>query len=290
MKNKKLTIGITTIAILLIVATAAILSYKFLGNKASQNGNVIATYKGGVITLQQAQTELGKIVLKNPALKGLTFESLNAQQKEMVVKEIILKEIAYKEAKNRGLHKSEDYKKALKLFETEMLKQQLFIKLATDAQEEEKLRENYDKLVTELQGKKDIRISYISLKTENEAKSLHRSLLKYPNSFAKQAKRNSIDKQTAQKGGDLGFVLEDVLPQEVIEHVSDLEKGEISQPFKLADKWMIIKLVDERPAVAANFEDVKEFFLQQWPNFVLKSPTENVARFASNIIRAFIVS
>ena len=35
---------------------------------------------------------------------------------------------AIAEAKKQKLHKSDDYKKALKLFETEMLKQKLFLK------------------------------------------------------------------------------------------------------------------------------------------------------------------
>lgn len=52
--------------------------------------------------------------------------------------------------------------------------------------------------------------------------------------------------------------------------------------------WDILLKLPLRPL--AYFEGVKEFFLQQWPNFVRKSCTEIVARFASNIIRAFTVS
>ena len=259
MKNKKLTIVIISIAILSIGLVAL---YKLYDNgafyKSNDNKQIVANYKGGVVTLQQVEAELSKLILKNPKLKGLSFNNLNSDQKEMVVKEIVLKEIAYKEAKKQKLNKSDDYKQALKLFETEMLKQKLFLKLAEDAKATTNLKENYDKLVLELKDKEDLRIRYIALNTETEAMSVHKILTKYPKSFANQAKKKSIDKDTALKGGDLGFVLEDVLPVEIVSQAKKLPKDKISKPFKLTDKWVIIKLEDRRQAEVAKFEDTKE--------------------------------
>jgi parvulin-like peptidyl-prolyl isomerase len=263
MKIKPLTITIIAITIL---ATASITSYKLFNNKpqtSSTTKQIVATYKDGSITLTQAQSELNKLILKNPNLKGLIFNNLNTSQKETIIKEIVLKEIAYKEAKKQKLHQTDDYKQALKLFETEILKQKLFLKLATDAKTEENLKKNYDKLVKELKKKKDIRISYIALKTEKEANSLHKILIKSPKSFADLAKIKSIDKEIAKKGGDLGFILEDSLPAEIIKQAKQLEKNKISKPFKLTDnKWIIIKLTDERPAVIAKFEEARKALSQ----------------------------
>jgi len=257
MKNKKIIITISSLAILAISSFATYNFYTKSSDQKSAEENIVANYKGGYITANQAQIELNKLAVQNPDLKGISFESLNNDQKEMVIKEIVLKEIAYKEAKKQKLNKSDDYKQALKLFETEMLKQKLFLKLTNDAREEENLKNNYDKLVKELKDKKDIRISYIALKTEAQANLLHKTLVKYPDSFSKQAKLKSIDKETAKKGGDLGFVLEDALPLGIIKQVKELEKGKISKPFGLADKWVIIQLTDERPAQISKFEDVK---------------------------------
>ena len=227
-------------------------------NKGSAEENIVANYKGGYVTANQAQIELNKLAVQNPDLKGITFESLNNDQKEIIIKEIVLKEIAYKEAKKERLNKEKDYKQALKLFETELLKQKLFVKITEDAKKEENLKKNYDELVKNLKDKQDIRISYIALKTEKEANSLHKILTKYPNSFVKQAKLKSIDKETAKNGGDLDFIIEDALPKEIALHAKQLEKGEISKAFKLADKWVIIKLEDLRPAKIAKFEDAKQ--------------------------------
>jgi parvulin-like peptidyl-prolyl isomerase len=243
------------------LAIASFTTYNFYtksSNKGSAEENIVANYKGGYITLNQAQIELNKLAVQNPDLKGIAFESLNNDQKENIIKEIIIKKIAYKEAKKRNLHKNKQYKEALRLFETEMLKNNLYADIAKKASEEENLKSNYEKLAKDLEGKKDIRISYIALKTQKEANSLHKILTKYPNSFAKQAKLKSIDKETAKNGGDLDFIIEDALPKEIALHAKQLEKDEISKAFKLADKWVIIKLEDLRPAKIAKFEDAKQ--------------------------------
>jgi peptidyl-prolyl cis-trans isomerase C len=259
MKNKKIIItSISAIALILISIT----SYKLLGrsddNSKDPSKIVISNYKGGKVTLRDAQLELDKIIIRNEKLKGLTFNQLTSDQKENIIKEIIIKKIAYKEAKKRNLHKNKQYKEALRLFETEMLKNNLYADIAKKASEEENLKSNYEKLAKDLEGKKDIRISYIALKTQKEANSLHKILTKYPNSFAKQAKLKSIDKETAKNGGDLDFIIEDALPKEIALHAKQLEKDEISKAFKLADKWVIIKLEDLRPAKIAKFEDAKQ--------------------------------
>jgi len=258
MKNKKIIFTISSLAILAVASFATYNFYIKSSNKGSAEENIVANYKGGYVTLNQAQIELNKLAVQNPDLKGIAFESLNNDQKEIIIKEIVLKEIAYKEAKKERLNKEKDYKQALKLFETELLKQKLFVKITEDAKKEENLKKNYDELVKNLKDKQDIRISYIALKTKKEANSLHKILTKYPNSFAGHAKLKSIDKETAKNGGDLDFIIEDALPKEIVDNAKQLEKGEISQPFKLADKWVIIKLEDYRAAKIAKFEDAKQ--------------------------------
>ena len=80
-------------------------------------------------------------------LKGVTFEKLSAEQKELVIKEFVIKEIASKEAKKRKLNKDADYKEALKNFESELLKQKLVFALIKEASDEKNVKKNYDELV-----------------------------------------------------------------------------------------------------------------------------------------------
>lgn len=263
MKNKKLII-ISISAVALILTSLA--SYKLFNDSGSKNsaGNdprktTVADFKGGKVTLRDVQLELDKLILKNEKLRGLTFGNLTSDQKESVIKEIVLKKTAFKEAKKRNLDKDKNYKEALNLFETELLKQQLYADISKQASQLENVKKNYDELAKDLESKQDIKLSYIAVKTENEANTIAKILAKYPNSFARQAKLKSIDKEIAKKGGDLGFVLEDILPEQISKTAKTLKKSEVSNPISLGDnKWVIIKLEDSRPAQIAKFEDVKE--------------------------------
>ncbi len=223
----------------------------------AKSKTIIATYKGGQVTLKDFNSELEKIIEKNEKLKGITFENLNVEQKEIIIKEFVIKEIASKEAKKRKLHKDEDYQEALKNFESELLKQKLVFDLIKKASDEKNVKKNYDEIVAKIKDKKDLRISYIALKTQNEAEAVYRVVSKFPTAFSSQAKRKSIDKESAKKGGDLGFVIEEVLPSEVLKQAKLLQKNQISKPFFANEKWLIIKLNDERPAEILPYEKAK---------------------------------
>ncbi len=224
---------------------------------------IVSTYSSGQITLKDVNLELEKLIAKNDKLKGLTFDKLSQEQKEAVIKEVIIKEMAHKEAKKRKLDKDDDYQDALKNFESEMLKQKLVFALAKEAADEKNVKKNYDELAAKLKDKKDIRISYIAVKTAQEAEVLVQVLVKHPNSFASQAKKKSLDREVAKKGGDLGFVMEDSLPSEIVKQAKTMNKGQVSKPIQLSNgKWAIIKLEDERPAEIAPYEKVKDALAQ----------------------------
>ncbi len=223
---------------------------------------IVSTYSGGEITLKDVNFELEKLVAKNEKLKGLTFDKLSQEQKEAVIKEVVLKEMAYFEAKKRNLNKDKDYQEALKSFESELLKQELVFTLAKEAIEEKNVKKNYDELVAKLKDKKDLRISYIALRTQNEAEGVYQTVVKSPNSFASIARKRSVDKEVAKKGGDLGFIVEDVLPADVLKQAKTLQKGQISKPFFTNGKWVVIKLDDERPAEISPYEKVKDALAQ----------------------------
>jgi parvulin-like peptidyl-prolyl isomerase len=95
-----------------------------------------------------------------------------------------------------------------------------------------------------------------------EGHGLYNILSKSPKSFSAQAKKKSLDKETAKKGGDLGFVLEDQLPPQITKEAILLNKGQMSKPISLADKWVLIKLEDKRDAKIAKFEDAKASLVQ----------------------------
>jgi parvulin-like peptidyl-prolyl isomerase len=282
MTNKKLTLSIIS-AIIIVAITTVSYNYFYSNSgsgseKKDSKDTIVATFGNNKsINQGQLETEINKLTIQNPYLKNLNFDNLPLDQKESIIRQIILKEASYEQAKKRNIHKSEEYKKAKRLFERELLQQKLFSIISQEAVSEEKLMQEYEELKLDLKDKSEVRIRYIALKTEKEAKSLYRTLKKYPKSFAKQAKKKSIDESTANNGGDIGFVVEDSLPESVLEQVKKLKKGAISRPFKLTDvNWIIIKLEGKRKAKTPKFADVKERLTRDLGNkaieeFALKS-------------------
>ncbi len=254
MKNLNLTLSLA-----LLVTLA---SCQSLNGKSQQTKNIVATYKGGSVTSNEVNYELNKIIAGNDKLKNLTFDQLNKDQKEALVKEVVLKNSSYKEAKRRGLNKDSDYQEALKIFESDLLKQKLLVALVKEAQEEENVRKNYDKLAAEIKGKKDFKISYIAVKTQKEAEEISKILAKSPSLFAAQAKKKSIDKEVGKNGGQVGFVLEDSLAPEVTKEIKSLKKDEISKPIFTSNRWVIIRFEDERSAEILPYEKAKDALAQ----------------------------
>jgi len=89
-----------------------------------------------------------------------------------------------------------------------------------------------------------------SNKTENQIKDQIKQLRKKISEgedFSKLAKEFSEESNSAQKGGDIGWVAQgsSVLP-EVIDQATKLKVGEISEPFKTKLGWHIIQVSEKR--------------------------------------------
>jgi parvulin-like peptidyl-prolyl isomerase len=82
--------------------------------------------------------------------------------------------------------------------------------------------------------------------------------LKAPNAdFAQIAAESSQEKQTAAKGGEIGWLAIDSLQPEVRKVVNTLPKGAVSAPIQMPDGFYIIKVQDIREARTPTLEEVK---------------------------------
>ena len=75
--------------------------------------------------------------------------------------------------------------------------------------------------------------------------------------FTKLAKENSAHKESADKGGELGWVGEDQMVPEIRRAMSGMNKGEVSPPVKSAAGWHLIKLLDKKPAATRPLADIR---------------------------------
>ena len=75
--------------------------------------------------------------------------------------------------------------------------------------------------------------------------------------FAKLAKENSDDKESAVKGGDLGQFNKDAMDPGFSAAALVLAKGEVSQPVKTPFGYHLIKVTELIPATTKKFEEVR---------------------------------
>jgi peptidylprolyl isomerase len=82
-----------------------------------------------------------------------------------------------------------------------------------------------------------------------KAAALRQDAIKPKADFADLARKNSQDKGSADKGGDMGWIPEDRLVPAVRDAVANLSDNGISQPVRSADAWHVVKLLGTRSGV-----------------------------------------
>jgi peptidylprolyl isomerase len=75
--------------------------------------------------------------------------------------------------------------------------------------------------------------------------------------FAELARKNSQDPQSAEKGGDVGWLQEPAMLPVVRDAVSGLIESGISQPVRAADGWHILKLLAMKPTETMSLQDAR---------------------------------
>jgi len=182
----------------------------------------------------------------------------NAEGKKKLTDELVKKELIYLEAKKQGLDKSPEYKEKLDEFQKLSLISMLLTKEIEQkvGVTDEEVKKYYDTHPGEFSTDR-ARASHILVKTKEEADSLLKRL-KAGEDFATLAEKNSIDKGSAAKGGDLGFFGRGQMVPEFEKVVFSMKKGQVSEPIKTQFGYHIIKLTDLKKGQKISFDKVKE--------------------------------
>ncbi|OTA21317.1 rotamase [Xenorhabdus beddingii] len=121
----------------------------------------------------------------------------------------------------------------------------------SDADIEKYYNDNLSKYTKSEQKK----YSFIQLASDSAAKSVLDELNKGAE-FSQLASEKSTDKFSAQKGGDLGWMEENSLPNE-IKTANLTQKGQLSNVVKLSNGYAIFRLDDIKPQVVKPLEDLR---------------------------------
>jgi len=76
--------------------------------------------------------------------------------------------------------------------------------------------------------------------------------------FDEAAEKSSDDQESARRGGDLGYIIRGMLPEEVEAVAFKLQVGENSQPVESKFGWHILRLEEKRAAQRLRYETVRD--------------------------------
>jgi peptidylprolyl isomerase len=93
---------------------------------------------------------------------------------------------------------------------------------------------------------------------QKKAADLAARVQRSPGDFAQVARENSDHKESAAKGGDLGWVPETQLIPEIRAAVVRMTKGELSPPIRSSNGWHIVRLTDRKPSSTRSLEEVHD--------------------------------
>jgi peptidylprolyl isomerase len=91
-----------------------------------------------------------------------------------------------------------------------------------------------------------------------KASDLAARVQRAPGDFAKIAQESSEHKDSASKGGDLGWLPETQLIPEIRASVVRMTKGELSPPIRSATGWHIVRLIDRKPSTTRALSEVRD--------------------------------
>ena len=100
------------------------------------------------------------------------------------------------------------------------------------------------------------------MKTKEKAEKIYKDLKKGAD-FTKLAKEYSIDKASAEKGGELGFFTRADMVKPFSDAAFSMKPGEISQPVKTPFGYHVIQVEEVKPPQQKAFKDVKEEIKKQ---------------------------
>lgn len=180
------------------------------------------------------------------------------------IDQLVNEELLYAEAKKKGMDKDEDFVKAFEdAKKRELITRLLKKEMTTSPQLTEKdVKDYYESHKSELVQVTAVRVSQIVVKTEADAKQVYDRLQK-GEAFNKVASEVSIDKATASKGGDMGFLGKGQINPEIEKVLSTLKKGQVSAtPVSLKDGLHIVVVTDVK-GTPLDFNKIKGALGQQ---------------------------
>ncbi len=173
--------------------------------------------------------------------------------------QLIVGEVLLQEAEKQNLASTDNVKKQMEMARRSILIDALrndYVKKNPVSDNE--VKAEYDRLVKMQKGQTEYHVKHILVKDKATADSIIKQLGKKGSSFEKLAQEKSLDKQSAARGGDMGWATPGDLVKPFADAMVSLKKGQISQtPVQTEFGYHVIKVVDSQKVKIPTFEQIK---------------------------------
>ena len=191
--------------------------------------------------------------IKNEVMKeGI---EITDDMEKNIVKRLIDLELIYQQAKKEGLTSQVDFLSKSELAFKELIYTtylQNFIKENEITKNE--IKESYDNFVSNF-NKTDYKASHILVSTKDEANRIIKSLKK-GGDFKELAKVNSIDKESKNNGGNLGWFSADDMVESFSNAIKKMVVNEVTDyPVQSQFGWHIIQLNEIKPSLPPSLDE-----------------------------------
>jgi parvulin-like peptidyl-prolyl isomerase len=191
---------------------------------------------------------------------------------ERLVRSELMRKAVLNEAKQKGWDKRQELQPLIERARDQVIVSSFvgnFAKPGDGYPSEEEIKQFYESNKAQLLAPTQFQLAQIFLpaaegadkaKAEEARKKIGELSAKLGKSgadFAKVAKENSGHKESAEKGGELGWISEEQMVPEIRRAVTGMNKGEVSPPVKSAFGWHLVKLLDRKPAATRPLADIR---------------------------------
>jgi parvulin-like peptidyl-prolyl isomerase len=197
-------------------------------------------------------------LLKNPAALS------------QAVRTLILQQILFKEAASAGWDKTPEIAAQLDRLRQGAVAEtylQSIAKVPDGYPSEDDVKAVYEARKADLQVPAQIRLAqiYIAIPKDAAKDAQDKAKLRIDEisktakagDFSAVAREKSEERETASKGGEVGWLAESQIQPEIRSKVASLPKGAVTDPIRLPDGWYVIKVLDLKETHTATFDEVR---------------------------------
>jgi len=237
-------------------------------------------------------TEEIKSAQVRPYLENLGQQDREALEKNpaalsQAVRTLILQQILFKEALAAGWDKTPEVAEQLERLRQGAIAEtylQSIAKVPEGYPSEAEVKTVYEARKDSFQVPKQIRLAqiYIAIpkdapkEAQDKARARIDEISKSVKNgdFAAVAREKSEERETASRGGEVGWLPEARIQPEIRTKVSSLSKGNVTEPVRLEDGWYVVKVMDVKDAHTATLDEVKDQLVKALRNERLRANRE----------------